>query len=533
MKNLLKFLWPYLEPLKRRACISILLSLPLAAIKGAQARMVKYIIDTFNGQSPFEEAILFAGLLMMLGILNYPCRYFHFYLIRYVVDRATCELRLQIYNKLQKLPLEFFVKQKSGEMVSGVVQDTDVLAQGFRNVVDVIREPITALCMFGLALYSDWQLTLVLIVVAPLFILIFQKSGRLVRDNQTKVQEEMAKMIHNIEEGIQGQKIVKTFNLQEYVSNRFNKVQDSFFKFQMKTTKVEENAHPLVELVGALAFSLVLVFAWYRIHIGAITTGDFLSFVTALALMMDPIRKFSQANVKLNQSKAAMQRIEKILSIKEEVNKGVIQLSKFNKSIELNNLSFRYPGRDEYVLKSISIQIKKGEKVAFVGGSGSGKSTLLALLMRLYSPVSGEIKLDGVSVHDYDLHAYRSIFGYVGQDVFLFHDTVQENVLLGQNKAGQLPSILSTAHAANFVKDLPKQELSMVGDRGVLLSGGQGQRLTIARAVAQGPEILLFDEATSALDNESEKIVKKALDEASRNKTVITVGSPFINHTKL
>lgn len=519
----MSFLYPYVKPHMSIVIGSVVLSFILAGIKGAQAYLVKPIFDKgLSSTSTFDEALYFALILLGLGIANFPARFFHFYWIRFVVDKATCALRSKIYGKLQKLPMNYFSKNKSGELLSSVLNDTQVLSQGFRASIDIIREPLTAFIMLGLALYRDWQLTLVIFAVTPLFIIIFGKSGKKVRASQGEAQEFMAEMTHNLSEGLQGQKISKAFNLQDYVQSRFEKSQERFFNFLMKTTKVEELAHPLVEFVGAMAFSGVILFAHHRISTGEMSTGDFISFVTALALLMDPIRKYSQANVKLNQARAAGDRILKVLSLEDETDEGKIETSDFNSEIEFRNITFSYGEGD--VLKNFSLSVKKGEKVALVGLSGSGKSTLVNLTLRLYEVDHGEILVDGKNIKDLTLKSLRSLFGLVSQDVFLFNDTIKENLELGENRSfEEIERSLKISHAEEFIKNLPEKEQTIIGDRGTRLSGGQAQRITIARAYLKKSPVLLFDEATSALDNESEKIVQAALDDLSQGHTVIAI----------
>jgi ATP-binding cassette, subfamily B, bacterial MsbA len=525
MFELVKKLFPYLIPYKGRILVAVLLSFALAGIKGAQAYLVKPIFDQgLNGNASWQEVLFLAFTLLALGVINFPCRFFHFYWLRMVVDGATCSIRTEIYKKMQRLSLPFYTANKQGVLLSTVLNDTQIFAGGFRNSIDLIREPLTAVVMLGLAVWRDWQLTLVILGVAPLFLIIFIISGRRVRSHQSQVQEELSLMTHNLSEGMGGQKIVKAFNLQKYIVERFSTSQNRFFNSLMKTTMVEEMAHPLVELVGAIAFSGVIIFAYYRIQSGALSTGGFISFIAALALLMDPIRKFSQANVKLNQASAAYQRISNLLEMEEERASGDIALSSFDRQIEVDGVSFQYESGESEVIQQLSLTIKRGQKVALVGLSGSGKSTLVNLLLGLYPLKKGEIRMDGTPIQQIPLYNLRQQFGLVCQDIFLFNDTVRENLTMGGSfSPEQVDSALKVAYADQFVSELPQGVDTIIGDRGTRLSGGQQQRLTIARAFLQNPPILLFDEATSALDNESEKLVQQALDRLAADKTVIAV----------
>ncbi len=519
-----KKILPYVKEEKTKVIVAIFFSFVLAGLKGMQAYLVKPIFDRgLRPDSSIDENLFLVGQLLLIVVINFPARFFHFYWIRYVVDRATCKIRRDMYKKLQHIPLSFFSESKQGELVSSLLNDTLTFSHGFRAVIDLIREPITAIVMLSLAFSRDWQLTLVIFAAAPLFILIFNRSGFLVRNQQQVVQEKIAHMTHVVSEGVVGQKISKSFNLQNYVLNRFNDSQENFFNAQMKTAKTEEIAHPMVEFVGGLAFSGIILFAHYRIQSGEMTTGDFVSFITAMALFMDPIRKYSQANVKLNQARAASGRIFKLLDEKEEPDYGEINVSQLNSNIIVNELNFSY-NPERTILNNISLEIKAGEKIAFVGLSGSGKSTLINLLLGLYEVPKQKIMIDGHDLNNINKTSLRNLFSLVSQDIFLFNDTIEENLSVGQNLSkDEMNNALEVAYAHEFVSKLPDGLQTNIGDSGLKLSGGQRQRLTIARAFLRNSPILLFDEATSALDNESEKMVQRALERLSANKTVIAV----------
>ncbi|MCF8057697.1 MAG: ABC transporter ATP-binding protein/permease [Bacteriovoracaceae bacterium] len=524
MFDLVRFkLYPYIAPHKKRALGAILLSFALAAIGGAQVSLVKPLFDKgLSASSTREDAIILALQLLGLGLLNFPCRFFHFYWLRYIMDRATCSVREEIFSKLMRLPASFFGKSKQGDLISHILNDTNIFAQGFKATIDLIREPLKAVVYLSMAFWADWQLTIIIFVLAPFLIAIFGVSGKKVKNNQGDVQREQGQLTHSIAEGISAHKITKAFNLQDYVFSRFTKTQDKFFTSQMRTTFVEEMAHPFVEVIGALAFAGVIVFAHYRIQTGETTIGEFISFIAALALFMDPIRKFSQANVKLSQARAASERIHLLLDTPQEIDEGTITKADFTTGISVEGLRFSY-GEGE-VIKGLNLKVNKGEKIALVGLSGSGKSTLINLLLGLYPFSEGKILIDGKALQDYTLHGLRDFFGLVSQDIFLFNDTIHNNLCLGKDfSESQIKEALSVAYCDEFINKLPDGLETIVGDRGTRLSGGQQQRITIARAYLQESPILLFDEATSALDNESEKVVQKALENLAGHKTVIAV----------
>jgi subfamily B ATP-binding cassette protein MsbA len=523
MLNVLKLMFPYLRPYWKQALFATLLAFPLAAIKAYEAYLVKDIFDKgFAAGSSSEDARNLAFLLVGLGILNYPLRYFHYFSLRQIVDKSTRQIRSKIYEKFQNLPTSYYSSRKQGTLISTIMNDTSVFSEAFKNSLEVIREPITAISLLGVAFYHDWQLTLIIFATAPFFILTFHYTGKRIRRYVGMAQQDTAEMTHTVSEALTGQRIIKAFGLKKYIIARFEKAQDLFITHRTKSNSAEEHSHPLVEMIGSFAFAGVIVFAHFRISTGQLTTGGFISFVAALAMFMDPVRRFSKANAKLNQAQAAAVRIFGLLDVEEEKEHDKKELKSFDKTIEFKNVSFSYG--EGYVLKNLNLVINKGEKIGLVGLSGSGKSTLISLLLRLYPVTEGEILIDGENINHFSLTSLRKIFALVSQDIFLFNDTIRENLTTGDRHSDEeIKHALEISYAWEFVKDLPQGILTPIGDRGLRLSGGQSQRLTIGRAFLKNRDILLFDEATSALDNESEKIVQAALDRVAGHKTVVAV----------
>lgn len=530
---MLKSLWPYLKPDKYKAMISMLLSIPIALITKYQAQYIKDILDTgLSPEATEADVIVICTIIFALGVINYPVRFFHFYLSRVAVDRATCRVRAEIYRKMQSFPLSFYTKSKEGELISNLINDTILFSQGFHGSLDLIREPMKLIFLLLVAFTTDWQLTSFLLATTPLFVIVFAKTGSSIRKNQELVQEKIAMMNQEIHQGISGQKLTKAYNLQKFVFTMFAKTQQQFLKYQEKCTAIEENSHPLTELLGYLAFSGIIYFAFFR----NLSAGEFVSVIGVLALALDPIRKFSRSNVKLSQARAADKRIKRILQEEVEKNTGKNTLDHFSQEIVIKDLNFSY-SPEKKVLKNFNLTIKAGEKVALVGMSGSGKTTLINLLLRLYDPPEKSIFIAGHPIEEIELDSMRKLFALVSQDVFLFHDSIKNNLLLGKEVSEEIiAQALEISHAQEFIAELPQKIDTIVGERGTRLSGGQAQRVTIARAFIQNSPILLFDEATSALDNESEKEVKAALERLAEDKTLITIAhrlSTIQNYDKI
>ncbi len=523
MLKVLKLMFPYLRPFWKQAVFASLLAFPLAGIKAYEAYLVKDIFDKgFAAGSSSQDAIYLACILIGLGLINYPLRYFHYFGLRQIVDASTRLIRSRIYLKFQNLPAKYYSQQKQGNLISTIMSDTQVFSEAFKNSLEVVREPVTAIALLSVAFYHDWQLTLIIFATAPLFIVTFHFTGKRIRKYVKLAQQDNAEMTHTVSEALGGQKIIKAFGLRDYIVSRFEKAQDLLIAHRTKSNSAEEHSHPLVELIGSIAFGGVIIFAHYRISTGALTTGGFISFVAALAMFMDPVRRFSKANAKLNQAQAAAVRIFGLLDVEEEPEASLKELKTFDDTIEFKNVTFSYG--EGPVLKNFNLIIKKGEKVGLVGLSGSGKSTLVSLLLRLYEVTEGQILIDGVDINEYSLISVRKIFGLVSQDIFLFNDTIRENLCTGdEHTEEEIRHALEISYAWEFVKELPGKLETSIGDRGVRLSGGQSQRITIARAFLKNRDVLLFDEATSALDNESEKIVQAALERVAGHKTVVAV----------
>ena len=516
-------MFPYVRPVWKQVLAAALCSIPLAGIKGYQAYLVKDIIDKgFGPEATSSDAYALAAILFGLAIVNYPFRYYHFFGMKFAVEKVSCNIRERIFQKFQGLPVSFFVGNKQGNLLARTMEDTRLFSESFQNIIALFREPLTAIVLLGVAFYHDWYLTLVMLVVTPIFIFIFSLTGKLIRRYSDSVQDYIAQMTHDIAEGLSGQKIIKAFNLQDYMVKRLHRSQVDFLKYRRKALVAEENSHPLTELIGALGFSLVIIMAYQRIAAGELTTGGFISFVAALALVMDPIRKYSDANVKINRARAAGNRLFAILNLDNEEDDGDLELNDFQDKIEFKNVSFSYG--EKVVLRNLSFELKKGQRIGLAGLSGSGKSTVISLLLRLYNVDSGDILIDGKNIKDYKIKSIRRFFSLVSQDIFLFNDSVKENLVTGLDYSQeQIDEALRVSYADEFIHDLEEGIDTKIGDRGLKLSGGQSQRLTIARAFLKSSPVMLFDEATSALDNESEKVVQAALDKLSGHKTVLAV----------
>lgn len=536
MFETIKNIWPLIHRHRARVIGSMIFGIGMALIKGGQMALINPLFTKgLSPESTLEEILGIVGLACLLALINLPVRFFHFYWMQFAMNDAVCEIRTKIYSKIQDIPISFYTTTKQGDVISTILNDTMIYSQGISGLLTLIREPITLIVLLGYAFYLDWQLTLVTFALLPIMLLIFGFFGKRVKAHQADVQSRLSDMTHVIGEGVGGQKIIKAFNLQDYTRNFFKSYQNDFFTFQMKAEVMRQFSHPLVEFMTTLILSSVIVFAQVKITGNAMTTGEFITFIAIMAMIQDPIRKTNEANLKISQAQAAEKRIFKFLKVSNEEDSGTKEHSELSDKISFKNLDFSYG--DHQVINDLSFDINKGEKVALVGLSGSGKSTLINVLLGLYPVKKGSYKIDGADSSEFTLKSLRHYFGLVSQDIFLFNTTVRENLTLGKEVSeAQIQEALKVAHATDYINELPSGLETVIGDRGLRLSGGQAQRLTIARAYLQNNDVFLFDEATSALDNESEKVVQQSLNELAKNKTVVAVAhrlSTIQNYDKI
>ena len=527
MKSLLK-LKETLRPWLGLLILSCLLAIPLAALRFSPVPLVQHFIDDLIRTGDRSQLILFPALVIGIYALNFVIRFFHYYLLRIVTVRVNQKLKSDLSSHVMQLSADYFTDQSTGTLISRVASDPNHIDGGLSCINVLVREPITFIFLFGYTLYIDWKLTLITLFIFPLLAVVFSYTGRHLKKYMTKMTEENARIFSDLQESISGIRVIKTFNLESHIQNKFEKKIDDFSTFALKTSAIQEASHPMVEFLTALAIAVVVYFGGGAVLSGELTQGELISFFTAFALMMNPIRMLNDVNIKVNQAAAAADRIFEVLSWKTNISEPENPVSKsdLNNGISIKNVSFSYPdapGRP--VLKNISLEIQKGKALALVGASGSGKSSLASLLPRIFDTTEGKILIDDTNIRDIDLKSLRHLISVVSQDVFLFNDTIEENIRCGKLDAtrNEIKTAARNAHAMDFIQSQQHGFDTIIGDRGIKLSGGERQRISIARAFLKDAPILILDEATSSLDSTSEKIVQQALDELMKNKTTLLI----------
>jgi ATP-binding cassette, subfamily B, bacterial MsbA len=519
-------LWPYLKPHFGSMLASLLLSIPMAALKIGPAPAVKYLTDSIL-VSKDEKALLWLPVIVIGAFtLNFVIRFFHFYFIRKAATHVIQTLRIDLYNKLTSLSLRYFGDAQGGALLSTVINDVQNIVQGISSLVHLVREPVIFLSLLGYAFYLNWRLALLTIIVTPFTAILLANTGKHTKRYSSKILSSLGDLSSLLAESFAGMRVIQGFNLESFMRGQFMQRNRELARTTLKAIRVEELSHPAVELITGFVVALVLYYGGSEVLHGKMTPGDVFAFFTCFGLMIQPLKTFNELNIRFNQCSASATRVFALLDteadIKEIPNAKVLQ--SFSDSIEFRNVSFRYKdGRA--ILDNFSLKIKKGEVVALVGPSGAGKTTILSLIPRFYDPQAGQILIDGVDIREAKIASLRKQIALVTQEVFLFHDSVRTNIRAGLHQAGdeKIEAAARAAQAWDFIQGLHEKMDTVIGDRGQKLSGGERQRVSIARAILKDAPILLLDEATSALDSENERLVQAALDTLMEGRTAIVV----------
>jgi subfamily B ATP-binding cassette protein MsbA len=531
IKNLapLKALFPYVRPYGKWLVLSLLMAIPLAFVRFGPVALVKYFVDDLLIQKDRTKLLILPLSIIGIFVANIFVRFFHYFSIRFVVTKVGEHLRRDLYFHISGLSADYFTEKSVGEYHSRISQDPYFVEQGLAVVHNVVREPATFLVLFGYAFYLNPKLAVLTILLFPALAIIFAATGKHVKRYVRKFSVGNSILASQLQDALSGAKTVTQFGLQQEMRRRVKGSLENQSKTMLKITAWEEMMHPMVELLNSFIIALVIWYGGLQVIDNRMTQGELLAFFTAFGMMIQPMRLLSEVNAKLYQAAGAMERILETMSWKSRiVNKPSPKpIHDLKEEIHFENISFAYPGdADEHaILRDLDFRIKKGTKVALVGPSGSGKTTITSLMTRLYDVSKGRVLLDGVDIRDYDIRDIRKLFSVVSQDVFLFNDTVLENIRAGNDKAtlDEIREAARKAHALEFIDEMPEGFNTPIGERGQKLSGGERQRLSIARSILKNSPILILDEATSHLDNTSERLVQEALESLLENRTALII----------
>ena len=526
--GLLARLLPYLRPYWPVLVLGGVLALLVSGAEAFIAWLVKPAMDEIFLKR--DETMLRIIPLALLGayLLKGAGRFGQSYLMASVGERVIARIRRELYAHIQSMPLAFFASLHSAELMTRVVTDVNRLARLSSTVlVMAVRHVGTIAALLTVMFLREWVLALIAIAVFPLVGVAVRIIGRKLYKINRRTQQKIAELNVVLQESFTGTKIVKAFGREGLEQERFNSVNDRLLGLALKDRRIDEMAEPLMEVLGALAIMGALWYGGYRVISGALTPGEFFSFTAAVVLLYGPVRQLSRMVNTVQQSIASVERVFEILDTPPAIvdAPGAHVLPGFAGSIVFEGAGFRYPEMEEWALQDVSMTVRKGELVAFVGMSGAGKTTLMELLPRFHDVTVGRITLDGHDLRTVTVSSLRGLIGIVTQDTFLFHDSVEYNIAYGRPGAtrADIERAARQAQAHDFIAALPEGYATSVGERGVKLSGGQAQRLAIARAFLKDPPILILDEATSDLDAESEFLVQQALSELMRGRTVLVI----------
>lgn len=506
----------------------IILSIIASLMSAAPAWLSKkFVDDVLIGQNK-EMFMWIVGGIFAATVIKVVSSYYSQIASNFVTETIKRNIKIDIFSHLEKLPISYFKRNKLGDTISKLTNDTTSLGRIGFIVFDMFKEFLTVLVLTARMFQVDYILALVSLILLPLIIRVVRKFTKKIRKYGRERQDTTGKVTAFTQETLSGIFVIKAFNNTDFVIDKYKDLTKEEFEQAYKTTKVKAKVSPINEVITTFMVLLVVLYGGYQILVAKnITSGDLISFVTALGLMHQPLKRLISKNNDLQDSLPSADRVVEIFDekIETDVFGEAVEFNEKIQNIKFENVNYKYDDSNEYMLKNINLDVKAGEIVAFVGKSGSGKTTLVNLLARFFNTDEGSITINGVNIKNIPLKNYRNKFAIVPQETFLFGGTIKENISFGKEVTDEeIISAAKMANAYNFIQeDLPNKFETEVGERGALLSGGQKQRIAIARALIKNPEIMILDEATSALDSESEKLVQEALDSLMEGRTTFVI----------
>lgn len=522
-----KRMWPFVKPIWFRALLSLIICIPVGSLDAMIALSLKPYTDIVvvgkNMSSPWYIPLLIVGFTSAQGFLNYMANYLNVW----VGGKITISLKTKLYEKLLMFQPSFFDTTTSGDVMFRFNNDADNACSGLLvNLKVFVTRLFSSISLVGVLFYNSWQLALVAVVVLGVAIAPLSKVKNMINSIVCKNNVSLTALNTTYNETFAGNRTITSYNLQTTLTNKFREMMDVMFSLSIKMTQRTAWISPFMHFIVSVGIGLAIALGSWLIVKGHITSGNFVSFITALILLYTPIKNLGGNAVAVQASFMAIDRVFELLNIEPPIKdrENAVELKSVEKSIEFKNVSFEYIPNTP-VLNNINIKVKAGETLALVGNSGGGKTTFVNLIPRFYDIKEGEILIDSIDIRNLTLHSLRDKIAVVFQDNFLFAGTIRENVLLGNSNATEtdIKKALDMAYLTEFVNSLERGIDTEIGERGILLSGGQKQRVAIARAFLKNAPIVILDEATSALDNQSEEIVQMAIDNLMQHKTVFVI----------
>jgi len=524
--DIFKRLLQLAKPHTSKFILAMICMLVVGATTSTLAFLVKPALDEIFLKRNSDMLMWIPVAVIFIYLMKGVCNYTQTILMSFIGQRVIADLRNNLYRRIQMQSLSFFTKNPTGILMSRITSDVAYVQGAVSEAVtSLLKDSFTLICLVFVIFYRDWQLAIIAMFVFPLTIYPIAKFGAKMRNIATRTQVTIGSLTTLLQETISGTRIVKAFSMEEYENKRFAEENEHLFKLALKSVSINAVSSPFMEFLGGIGIATIIFYGGYQVIKGVSTPGTFFSFLTALIMLYEPVKRLTNVNNTIQQGIAGAVRVFSIIDIVPDIRNDAdaIELPKISLGIDIKDVTFRY--EETPVLKNINLSIKAGEVVAFVGMSGGGKTTIVNLIPRFYDVSEGQILIDGHDIRHVTIESLRRQIGIVTQQTILFNDTVRNNIAYGNIEKTD-EDIVQAAKAANahdFIRNLPKGYDTVIGEQGAKLSGGERQRISIARALLKDAPILILDEATSSLDTEAEIEVQDALEYLMKGRTTLII----------
>ncbi|MCG7497110.1 lipid A ABC transporter ATP-binding protein/permease MsbA [Vibrio sp. Of7-15] len=522
-----KRLWPYIRDYKKGLVVAVIALIINAAGDTYMVSLLKPLLDEGFGNAESDFLMIMPFLLMGMMVIRGLSSFVSAYCLNWVSGHVVMRIRRDMFNHFMKMPVGFFDKESSGSLLSRITYDSEqVAAATSGSLVSIVREGASIIGLLILMFWNSWQLSLVLLVVAPIVAMGIGVISKRFRKISKDMQDTMGHVTSSAEQMLKGHKVVLSYGGQKVERERFNNVSNQMRQQTMKLVTAQAVANPVIQIIASTALVVVLFLASNDAIRSELTPGTFTVVFSAMFGLMRPLKALTNVTSQFQRGMAACQTLFSLMDLETEKDNGTYATKKVKGDIQVRDVTFTYPTKDTPALRNVSFDLPAGKTLALVGRSGSGKSTIANLFTRFYDVDSGSISLDGQEIQEYQLSNLREHFALVSQNVHLFNDTIANNIAYaaeGKYTRADIEKAAELAYAMDFIKEMDNGLDTVIGENGVSLSGGQRQRLAIARALLRNAPVLILDEATSALDTESERAIQAALDELQKDRTVVVI----------